>query len=78
MPSRVASNVEAFAWLLLAAGVAGGAWIGFEKQSVCDQFGCENRHPYVGLGIGLAIASAFQTVVVVMVAVYIKARMSDE
>ena len=77
--ARIASNVEGFASVLFLAGIGGGAWVAWQKQSQCTgQFSCEDRHPFIGLGVGIAVASAFQAAVVVMVATYIQARMSDQ
>jgi hypothetical protein len=73
--ARIAKAVESFAWVLLVAGIVGGAVLAWTTRTVCtSEFSCNATHPFIGLGIGVGVSAAFQSAVVVMISAYIQAR----
>lgn len=70
---QIALLVEVLAWVLGAASVIVGLALATRQEEIGNGF--ETSHPYIGVGVGLAVGGLFQSLFVVMIAKYIRARM---
>ena len=72
---QIALLVEVLAWVLGAASVMVGLLLAARQQELDNGLFLETSHPYIGVGVGLAVGGLFQSLFVVMIAKYIRARM---
>ena len=72
---QIALFVEVLAWVLGAASVIVGLLLAARQQEPDNGLFLETSHPYIGVGVGLAVGGLFQSLFVVMIAKYIRARM---